>query len=109
MVAAEPSAEGQDVLRATILLTNCSGHTSDMPCDDSTEGWVALGYSSGSRTSRAKSSVSVHLVMVEKVWPAAPEEVEVNGALEMRLMRYVRCLLRISEDEQHKREVGRRV
>jgi hypothetical protein len=63
-----------------------------MPCDNRREGLVALEYSSGSRTSRAKSSVSEQEVMVAKVWPVAPVAVEVYGLLAMRLIKKERCL-----------------
>ncbi len=53
---------------------------------------MALEYSSGSRTSRAKSSVSEQEVMVAKVWPVAPVAVEVYGLLAMRLIKKERCL-----------------
>ena len=88
----EPSGDGQELLRGTSLFTSCKGHTNDMPCDNRREGLVALEYSSGSRTSRAKSSVSEQVVMVAKVWPVAPVAVEVYGLLEMRLIKKERCL-----------------
>jgi hypothetical protein len=83
---AEPSAAGQDVLRATNLLTTCNGHTSDMPWEEKAEGWVEFAYNSGSSTSSAKSMVSLHLLMEANVWPAVPVAEEVNGALDIKFI-----------------------